>query len=729
MRNYLYLSSAIAACLFGVEAHAQTPTANAAGPGAEAGAEGRAALDEIVVTAQRRSQNLQDVPIAVTAFSGAQLTNKAITNSLDLNMVTPGVNSVAGLGFFKPYIRGIGSTAGNIGLEAPVATYVDGVYLVSTPASILTFMDVQRIEVLKGPQGTLFGRNATGGLINVITKDPTRDPTFSGKVSYGNYDTFSAQGYASSGITQNVALGLAGQYSSQGKGYGTNVFSGRDVYKNNHDFSVRGKLLLDFDRTQIRISGDYFDRDTSLFAFSRFRGFPTQFYTTVLTSDWDANTNVEPRTTVKGGGGSVKINQDLGSINLMSLTAYRKSKNRFIFDADASPQPLVGTDNTNESSYVTQELQLQSDQGGRFTWTAGLYYLDEHAKVSPNRSVRGGFFAPLPTSIKVRDTFANTETSSIAGYAEGRFELTDRLSVTGGVRYTREKRKIRGRDLTTLVNNTVIPGATIRQSAVFKKATVRAVVDYKFNDDILVYASYNTGFKSGGFNPSFYADVPFDPESIKAFEVGLKSELADRRIRLNLSGFHYDYKNVQVNYSTGIAQGITNGAAAEIYGLDGDLDAVANEYLTLNAGIQLLHSKYTDFPKGIRAIPKAGGGFTQQFNVDLSGNRATNAPKFTFNLGGDLHTDTTFGELGLNAVYYHNSGYFAEPDNLLRQKAYDMVNITARWVSPSKRYNAQLWVKNLTNETVANQLLASTFNVLASYQPPRTYGVTLGVDF
>lgn len=683
---------------------------------------------DIVVTAQRREQRLQDVPIAVSVLSADTVSNRRIESPIDLNVTVPGVNSSAALGFFRPFIRGVGATATTAGVENTVATYVDGVYLTSSAATLLEFMDIERIEVLKGPQGTLFGRNATGGLISIVTKRPSQETKVNAEFTYANYNAYKVSGYVSSGIAPDLAFSVAAQYSDQGDGYGVNRFSGKDIYKLNHDLGVRGKLLFSPGDTEITLSGDYSDRSDSFFVYSPYRGYPVRLPVAPL-KRWDADNNFEPNTTLESGGGSLRVEHDFGAVKLLSLSAYRKSKNTFASDNDTSPQFILQTTFLERDKSFSQELQLQSSAPGRVSWVVGLYYLDASGKLDPQRSFAGGFLTPLPTSTILTQTIADIKTKSYAAFGDVSVELTDRLTATAGLRYSREKRSKEGQQTFFRRDGSIVLGPVIDASTTFPKLTWRLVMDYKLAEHVMAYASFNRGFKAGGYNPGFLAAAPFRPETLDAYEVGLKSQLADNHVRLNIAGFYYDYSSLQVQTTVSGIQNITNSGTARAYGSEAELDVIPADYLTLSAAATYLDFKYRSYPNGTEVVANPTGGFTNIVGADLSGNRVPYAPKYTVSLTADFHFDTGSGRFSFVPSWFHNAGFVTEANNEIHQPAYDYFTISGRWEDPSEHYYVQAWVKNLANERVANQALALPTGANVVWQPPRTYGLTAGVRF
>lgn len=687
-------------------------------------------VEDIMVTAQRRSERLQNVPIAVVALSAERLAAAGALQTTDLAAATPGLVMQTGVGFLKPTIRGVGSTATGAGNESPVAIYVDGVYIANGPGAIFSFNNIDRIEVLKGPQGTLFGRNATGGLVHVLTRDPTQKTEVEMSMGLGNYEYIEGNAYVAGGLTSNISAALAVQGRHQGKGYGENTVTGEDVYKTKHDISARAKTVIDLGRTTIKLGGDYINRDTSMFALGVAVGTRPVFASErTVKKSYNITTDFVPPNRFTGGGGSAKIEHDLGWAQISSLTAYRNTLYVYGGDLDASARELATiTMSRQRDKQFSQEVQLQSTSSGPVKWVVGAFYFDATAHLLQRLELN----APLSAVRGFRSALidGDSTTRSIAGYGQATYEILPDTNLTGGFRYTWEKRGLDGTRTSVLLDGSsgTLPfqdGERLN----YQKPTWRLSLDHKIVPNIMVYASYNRGFKSGGFNISAPGDAPYLPEKIDAYEVGAKTTLANGRIRLDLSAYRYDYSNMQVFRLVNGSASIYNGAEARLKGIDLDSEFVLGPNFNLRVGASYLDGKFTSFKNAIvnNILPS---GLPQSLsNQDVSGNRTPNSPKFTASIAGDLHFPVSFGELGGNISYYYNDGYYTEADNVLRQDAYHMINIALRWKSVDERYTVQLYGRNLLSEYVANQTLGSNLGFSAMYQPPMTYGVTVGTKF
>lgn len=705
---------------------------------------GTGALEEIIVTAQRRSERLQDVPIAVTAASAAQLAASGVQSSQDLGLITPGLTIPQTSGSTQPHIRGVGTISNGPGIENPVATYIDGVYVASAPGSLLTLNDIEQVEVLKGPQGTLFGRNSTGGLIQITTKDPEKTLSGALNLGYGNYKTSSADGYITGGLTDDITANLALRYEHQDEGFGHNLFDGSEVGKLNHDFAARAKFVFaPAEGTKIRLALDYEDRNSTRDVQVVDSTFPATFNNPFFGGPFpqggfhDINYNTSFVNTLKAGGASLQVNQDIGGLTLQSITAYRKSNFKFDIDIDLVPANLFAAFSTAVDSQVSQEFQLSPKESGQLKWVAGLFYFHDNAGWKPITIDLGAPVSPVPgVPVSIIDD-NKINTNSVAVYAQGSYEILPDTNLTLGGRYTNEKKSVGGTEtlqiggVTAAVTPFPIIGLGIETKLEFNRFNYRVAIDHKITSNVLAYVSYNTGFKSGGYNLTSSTNPPYLPESIKAVEVGLKTELFDKRARLNVSGFHYDYSNIQVSRYIASSSTITNGAKAKLYGFDLDGEWAATGSLTLSAGFSYIHSEFTEFPNADFYVPVNGcvpapGGICPG---NAAGKELPYAPKTTANLGGNYEVETSIGKFAANVNYFHSAEFFAAPANTGRQGAYHLVNVSLSWKDSSDRYSVRIWGKNITDTEYNSSFLESAPGIDAVRGYPRTYGVTAGIKF
>ena len=695
-------------------------------------------LAEIVVTAQKRAENVQKVPISIAVVTSDDLAAAGITNTQSLKMLAPGLEIQSNNGFALPILRGVGSKVFIAGFEPALATYVDDVYYATPTGNLFSFNNISQVEVLKGPQGTLFGRNATDGLIQVKTKDPTQTFSGNGSVTYGNYETFRTSGYMTGGVTDNVAADFAVNFDTQGQGYGTDLTTGKDVYKVDHDLSLRSKWIAQLDEdTKARLILDYFDTRNSMNATRVPVGstIPAPYGPTYGGKPWDIASDVQPLVTTKAGGVSLRVDQDEGAVSIASVTAYRRTAFLTLYDFDYTPTRGRYGDVAQNDWQVSQELQVLSNGGGPLTWVAGLYYFRANSTY-PYADI--GFLGPsaLPTvpPTVLTDTISSNDTNSLAGFGQATLEILPGLKLTGGLRYTSESKSISDA-MTTATHidgslKTTIPNFSASQA--YDKITYRAAVDYQATHDILLYASDNRGFKSGGFNSSVLQIPAYKPEVLDDYEGGFKSTWLDHRIKFNADMFYYDYQNIQVNELINGGTGVANGARATIYGLETELEFELTHELSLQTGFQSLHGKYDSFPDIVIGKPRAAGGYSINPVGNATGNTTIFSPTSTVSASLAYDTSRFGNRAGANVGVYYNSGYFQDPDNVIRQPSYVLLTASVHY-EISDGTKVSLWGNNLTDAVVTNigglQSFGATGVNRANYAPPRTFGVTVDKSF
>ena len=751
----LALTAGVAALCLAAEAQAQpgaVPTDHAAvppqgqtpdnptAPGTAAGAPtatpvqatGGAQLQEVVVTANRRSENLQNVPITVNAVSGAALANAGVTNLQDLAVVVPGLNVNNDSGYLNTHLRGVGSTTPGPGIESPVAVYVDGVYYANTQGVNLDFVDVNQVEVLKGPQGTLFGRNATGGLIQVTTKDPSQTPALDVDLGYGNYNTSRGDLYAAGGIAPNLAGSIAGDVTHQGDGFGKNFYSGADVNKVEIDLQLRSKLVwTPSEGTKITSILDY----AQVRASDEALRVPPGTLPAAPTgpsyggSPWDIDVNLQPLYMVKTGGASIRLDQSLPFARLMNIVAYRYTYGATHLDVDETATPSEAILFHQDEHQVTEELQLQSLPASWIKWTGGVFYFNDLARVNP-LNVQLGPTPALNPDFPINNIFAygTQNTESVSGYGQASAEILPKTNLTFGARYTYETRSLLGTQTLDVGEHPVVFLPQVDESKAFYRPTFRVALDHRFSPLLLTYVSFNTGFKSGGFNPTAIETPAFRPETIDAYEAGVKTNLLGNRIRADLSYFYYDYNEIQVQKLLNGTTSIINGAGAHISGVDLDVAAKVTSALNVHGGLEYLHDRFSSFPN---APLSSASGLVPVTTGSAAGNRLPLAPDAVVDLGADyVASDLLGGDATLSVAYLFNTGYFLEPDNVLHQADYSSLNASAKWKSRSGRYTVRVYGNNLTDAVIVGFGTTETSGTHGEqFQPPRTYGFTVGYHY
>lgn len=721
-------------------AYAQAPSGNmpleaAAVPATDPSTASAPEIQDIVVTAQRREEKLQNVPISVTALSSQQLSAAGIANVQDVAVLTPSLAASGQLGNFQPRIRGIGSSLFGPGIESSIATYIDGVYVAALPASLFSFAGVDRVEILKGPQGTLFGRNATGGLVQIVTKKPSFTPSGLVNVSYGNYQTISGDIYLTTPASDKIAVDFAMHGLSQDKGYGKNEFTGEDNNRTDYDIAVRSQLLFDSGQgTSVRLAGDYFATSGSQGAF---RPYPIKYGTQLFgpqptsSRPWDADVNVGQHISLRGYGLSGRVDQELPFADLISITAYRDAKQSVLFDLDQTRTDALSIFYEERDRQFSQEVQLASKAGSDISWLVGGYYFWAKSQFDPEE-IRLGSLLIDPTFPVGKLSITSTQsTRSYAAFGQATVPVRDVVNITMGLRYTSERRGYEGSQSAILTDGTNVGVIAFQAPShvTFNKLTWRLALDHRFTPEVMAYVSYNRGFKSGGYNPiGSFNDPPYEPETLDAYEVGVKADLFDRRVRLNPAFFYYDYKNIQVPiYGAGVSK-VVNGPSATIYGLDVDFVALITRALSLRGGVSIIHDRFGNFPGAISSVPLPGGGNLLS-PINAKGYRLPHTADWSATIAADYEIPTTFGKIAFNVTYNHNDGYFTEIDNVRRQSAYDLISASARVALEGDKVSLTIWGRNLANEAIALIMNSSDNGGGAAYESPRTYGATLGFKF
>ena len=741
---------ASSACL-AIAAHAQDTPAAAPAPTA---ATAPSDAGDIIVTAQRRAERLRDVPISVTALNEQTLSKAGIINITDLNRVTPGLDLPIYFGFVQFAIRGISSTTAGLGDSSNVALYLDGVYQTTMPGQLQDIPDVSQVEVLKGPQGTLYGQNTVGGAINIRTMAPSF--TWKGKLtaSYGNYNNRSVNGYVTGPLSDKIAFSLAASYH-QRHGYLKDIVNGGHDYGVNAKL-VRGKILFKpSDNVSLTLSGYYSDqKDSSGFAASPINGNSLGYalatgYGLTIPKPKNARQfamSVPPFGHFVNWGFNLAGEVKTGIGTISTTTAYYGMHEHSFQDSDMSVVNIGWEDFHLKSKVFIQEVNFVSEPIGPVTLAGGLFYMHKREGYDPfqvfNITWSGLFpcacIPPAPSTGPGPGTtlFGNGGLSvmrkdSYAGYLEANLKATDNLTLTVAGRYSYERHKY----FDTLSFGSPLLANPDNSKAHFSNFSPKAVIRYRFDDGTNLYASYTQGYKSGFFpqtafrqsNPNLpgfqtLSDYKVDPEKITAYEVGYKGKPLPG-LSLNLAAFHYDYKDIQVFLyqpgGTGIYQ---NAASARVNGGEFEANWNVGHGLTLSAGGTIVDGHYVKFPHAAVLIPNPGGGnTTTDFNAN--GKRLIRAPKFTGNFMINYETDLDPGRFTAYLSAHYSSGYIYDPSGSLKQPKYAVLDSELSF-SPKgiQGLRLVLWGRNLTNKTYYGGFFSSVFGFGGLLAAPRTFG-------
>jgi iron complex outermembrane recepter protein len=792
-------------------------------------------IDEIIVTATKRAENVQDVPISISAYSAETLERKGVTEIAAVGNLAPNVTLDAGTPFsgssavLSAYIRGIGQNDFAFNLDPGVGVYLDGVYLARSVGANQDLLDIERIEILKGPQGTLFGRNSIGGAISIVTRRPSDTFGVKAEVTTGRYNRLDVKGAIDLPIASNLLSTLSFSTKSR-DGYQKLIpFPGAAGFLDESDsfptfgrghpndfgdygeWTVRGKLLWEAsDAIDVTFTGDYLNQDNNGVASSVLKthtgpgtgpadprcgflynlcintpaaiiaapigldqfcgvrnsvgtplagvnvdGIPGNDHFTYgdqfITSDIDttyATGNSFSR--MKNYGGSVTLDWDLGAAALKSTTAYRRLKWKSAQDEDGSPAQILETSFELNQKQFSQELQLTGDaMDKRLRYVFGAYYFTESGNLHDLVTFPGGLLQIDGNNL--------LNTKAMAGYANLNYAFSDQFSITLGARYTHEKKKFEGFQsdpnglfyklvlnlppseanrqlLCTVASLCYTSAANIyrvypvgQDTQSFNNFSPKIGLEFKPNDNTMLYASFSKGYKTGGWTTRLTAPLPagspaqsFGPEKATTWEAGLKSELADRKVVFNLSSFYTKYQGIQLNFQISTSPTLANAGDADIYGFEAELQARPIDALTLQASVGYTHARYKNILVAVTGVttnsslpktPEWKFSFSPQYEIELGNN----------------------GAILLNADYTHTSSLFNDTENtlLLKRPATDMLNASITYREPAEKWSISVGGTNLTDDryltTGQNQVAGGV--TYGTYSRPTEWYATARVKF
>lgn len=714
-------------------------------------------MDEIVITAEKRESSIQKTALSITALAGADLAKKGIGSVEGIVGQIAGVAVNNESGTTKVNIRGLGLSSFGPAVEGSVAVYAGGVYLAHANEIGGAFIDVQRLEVLRGPQGTLYGRNSTGGAVNIIPNAPTEEFHAGGSVSYGNYNSFELNGFVSGAVIPDVLkVRFGGQYQRHG-GYSLNVPTGEHFDSLNQG-GFRGTMeYTPTDRLKITLAGDYYHgEDTSVTVHYIGDGIQRRFadqlvpkavnptaaaaaaalITTVrplgvtayggITNPVDSNSmaidpqnlyqNNRPDSTRTYYGFSGILDYEISDdLSFKSITAYRNGQYSNYLDLDRTTGDAVNYDQFENWRQFSQELQLIGETG-KLSYILGAYYLNDRVPYAGYVFETPPFGTFLP--------YGAAKTNAYAAFAQATYAFTPELKLTVGGRYGYERRF-----RSEFVDNYgALQGPILPDRVSFSKFTPKATLDYQPSNDVTLYATVAQGFKSGGFLISA-AQGPIEPETVWDYEAGAKLRLFNNHVQLNVSGYHYDYKNIQTPIVNGFVIAVANAASATVDGGEVELTVQPVRDLKLTASGSLIDGKFGEF---ITQNPQ----YTSLGLLNLKGNRLPFNSKWSYYLDAVYTIHLPDGASIEPQVSYTWRGlkYF-DAFNLRNnfQKAVGTIDARLRYSSPGQKWYLEGFGKNLTNEFVISQGYASGVYqgspIGAQREAPRTYGVRLGFNY
>ncbi len=708
-------------------------------------------LTEIVVTAERRSERLQDVPIDVAVVTAEDTAKLGAIDTMSLDTQIPTLQSSRQTTGTTIFLRGVGTVA-SPGIENAVANYVDDVYVNGFSGGIVSFNNVDRIEVLEGPQGTLFGRNATGGVLNIVTKDPSSTPALNLQVGYGNYDTYTTSVYGTAGIVDNLAADIAFESRDQRNGWGYDTTTGQQINKG-EEYAVRTKWKwTPSDDTSVTLALDHYYDDYDYGMNETVVPGTLSAGNGTFAGNYNSQGNNLYSQSADGPGASghavhvdgqaLTIVHDFGWGVLKSISARRYTTDFVSFDQDGGPGHYNDARWPYSDEQYSEELHLASPNnntlfGRNWRWLVGLYYLNSRDFLALNTSgaVDGTGLLYVGTGINY--------TRSYSGFVDSTLEVVQDTNLTLGFRETADR--IDGESSTYFLAAPGLAFTTLfpTGSADATRGTWRAILDHKFMPDVMGYVSASSGFKSGGFNLFAPGTTPVRPEEIMAYAVGLKSSFLDRRLQVDLEAYDYDYKDQQVEVIESGAAFDVNAASSRIYGTDLKINATPVRDLNLFANVGYLHGRYGSFP-GAPTYLQSPASCTPtphrlpgplvpgdtQCSFDAAGLPTIRSPTWSGNVGFDYKWGLGgAGALDLNANYYYTSSFDWDPSGQYPEPGFGLLSSSLIWTSPSSKYDAQLWCSNCTNKYHDLYIAEAGPSEEKAPAEPRYFGIKVGAHF
>lgn len=726
------------------------------------------ATEDIVVTARKRGEALMNTPLAVTALDQSALEEASVasldevTNLVPNISITDNAGDTSGVGFSAVYIRGIGQNDSSNGIDPGVGIYIDGLYYGRTIGGVMDLPDIAQIEVLRGPQGTLFGKNTMGGAVSVTSRRPGSETSFSASGTLGTDNRRNLD--LSGDLRISDAVGLRVLFAKRLQdGYIPRPVAGDSLGEEDATIT-RAKLEINpSDSTTILLSGDY----------SRIKGSGAQvvnrIVNTALGGVWNnligrplgQSINPDaasPDLTVNRGesehtndleswGISSLIETELSGVTVRSITGYRSYDSRVAVDQDGQPIVFSANVYNNGSDQFSQELNLLGTGfDNRLNWLVGAFYFDEVAQTLQN--------ARVASPLIQQDLFSETRTDSFAVFGEATYKLTDRLSLTAGARYTLEDKEFYT-EIKCVTGNyiTIVPACQAAAAGtpnVFSKAPTRArdswnsidprlILSYQASEDVLVYGSYSTGFKSGGFNTRStsveLSGISVEPEDLTAYEIGLKATLDDGRLRLRTAAFLYDYNKIQLTFSGTVVTGVNetvlaNIGTAQYKGVEAEATWRPVPRLTLGGAVGYLDARYTEIDTAAASEIARLNNFTLNTNFKLP-----KAPEWTASANISYVTPIGRGDITWRVDYAYQSSSFNDIYNGadVATPAHALVNGRITYTAPNSLFSIAVYGKNLTDRRYVvngfDTIAAGATQNLVAVSEPREIGVTAKVDF
>jgi iron complex outermembrane recepter protein len=735
-------------------------------------------LTELVVTAQKRPEPFSEVPISIAVLGAETLQNTGVRQLREVSRLTPNLRITPGNDTTTAIrIRGVGANTRNVGFDTRVGVYVDGVYLGQSPAQNIDILDLERVEVMRGPQGTLFGKNTVAGAINLVTRKPGSELELAVRGEYGNLNSHRLSALANIPIGERLATRIS-VVDHQRDGYVRNITTG-SAFAELDGTTVRGQLRYAGERVEVIFSGDHMQSDRVSFNGEAVTDWSGSVIDTLAPARLEISNNVDNRETRDISGLSATANLQLGrGHSLTSTTAYRDTSARRIQDTDYSALDILVVDYPDAYRHYSQELQVSSPDRGPLQYVAGLYLYEERAttkrepfvgsEVGVVLAALGNPLAPFGPAFEGSSvaTLGGVDTSSRALYFNATYDLTERLTVGVGARYTDETKDVDfvlsgdvvdlgftqvpvagvlGVAIGPIVGNRSV--ATYEDTRSYSDLSTSLSMTFALAENANLYARYAEAFKSGGFNVDFVSQdlldngLGFDAETVQAYEIGIKASVLDERLRYSLSAYQMDFSDYQLNQFVDLGNNLSaitirNAASVRSRGVEAEFTWFPSDRLMLHGAVGTVDARFRSFPGGASARNPAGLG------ADLAGNRLASAPKLTSALAVQYEHPLRGGGRHLIARmdWSYTDGLFTTEDNV--QVARPGSSIAFGEVGSHSLLGGRvgiefgdtasvsLWARNLLDSKYAVSNGADFFGTIAEYPgAPRTYGVEVAHRF
>jgi iron complex outermembrane recepter protein len=702
-------------------------------------------LQTIIVTANRRETGLQDVPFSIVAFGADQIKEQRLERADDLFQSIPGAvfaTNVKTASFAG--IRGLLTLEDAPATDLPIAFFVDDVYISGISDLNLNYFDLDRIEVLRGPQGTLFGRNVIGGAISFVTKRPQFDQHLGARLSVGNDRRLDAEGYLNGVLVPDRLAGRVSFSSRNSDGYVYNRVRDQRL-EDDGTRSLRGQLLYTpSDGVDMLLAADY-THDQGDGSFLNLLNFDPTLVPELHPDPWIVDQDFDTGYERTLYGGSARIDVDVAAGTLTSITAYRRNESSSGRDVDASPLPIIHSNEFVNNRQFTQEVRFASTESADFSYVVGAFYLDaQNFRVEKQRwqGLPGSVLAAVlgGPGVRANDQSQDAGIESYAVFGEATYRFNEEFSLALGGRYTRDEKS--GYSRVTGPLNPILKSIAEELYVPFSKSwtafTPRAVLRYEPTADLNFYATVARGFKGGGFTAGLPTRAglatPFDPEHATNYELGAKTQVFDRRLQINAALFRQETKDLQVRTFNPLGVSIVgNAASARVQGLEIETTTAMGDHLTFNVNYAYLDAEYREFQLGAN---------------DYSGNRLPYAPKHSLGFGTRLELPLSAGAvLAFAGDYtYRSELELLEANNLPQavrsQTRLNVLDASVELTLPDPRWRISLWGKNLTSDEVlvgaseltsfwatAAELGSGARGFYGLFGRPRSYGATLSYEF